>query len=101
LGELCRFYHHIACVGTPNVIDTFAGDHYYGDTRLAVKASLTGIISTFAGSGIAGDGTAGDGGNATKAQIWSPNSVAVDVVNNLVYISDYWGNRIRVVDRAI
>jgi hypothetical protein len=45
---------------TSNIINTFAGDYYYGDTRLAVNARLT-----------------------------LAHKMAIDSVNNLVYIAEY------------
>ncbi|MCB4792410.1 MAG: carboxypeptidase regulatory-like domain-containing protein [Elusimicrobia bacterium] len=58
------------------------------------KVDTSGIISTFAGTGIAGD--SGDGGKATLAQISNSYGVAVDTSGH-VYISDYNSHRIRKV----
>jgi DNA-binding beta-propeller fold protein YncE len=55
----------------------------------------TGIISTVAGTGEKGFG--GDGGPATKAQLSTPHSIALDGANNL-YIADIANHRIRKVD---
>lgn len=55
----------------------------------------TGKISTVAGSGQKGFG--GDGGPATKAQLSTPHSIALDSDNNL-YIADIGNHRIRKVD---
>jgi streptogramin lyase len=55
----------------------------------------TGLISTVAGSGKAGFG--GDGGPATKAQMSTPHSIALDDQDNL-YIADIANHRIRKVD---
>jgi DNA-binding beta-propeller fold protein YncE len=54
-----------------NIINTFAGDYNYGDTRSALNARLT-----------------------------NPQLMAVDTVNNLLYISDSPSNIVRVVDRT-
>ena len=55
----------------------------------------TGLISTVAGSGKQGFG--GDGGPATKAQMSTPHSIALDDQDNL-YIADIANHRIRKVD---
>ena len=60
------------------------------------KISTAGIISTIAGGGSCGGSYCGDGGQATAAQLNSPNGVAVDAAGN-VYIVDYGNNRIRIV----
>ena len=54
----------------------------------------TGTISTIAGTGQAG--FSGDGGPATKAQLSSPHSIALDAEDN-VYIADIANHRIRRV----
>ncbi len=59
------------------------------------KVDVYGIISTIAGNGI--KGYSGDGGQATNAQLNSPDGVAIDNSGN-VYISDGWNYRIRKVD---
>ena len=73
------------------------GNLYIGDgnnNRIRKVNSITGIISTYAGTGISGYN--GDGIAATVAKLTNPNYVAVDPNNNL-YIGD--GNyRIRKVD---
>src|SRR5688572_23479124 len=55
----------------------------------------TGTISTVAGTGQKGFG--GDGGPATKAQMSSPHSIALDAADN-IYIADIANHRIRKVD---
>jgi len=55
----------------------------------------SGIITTFAGTGVAGD--TGDGGAAIVAELNHPQGVAVDSGGN-VYIADTGNNVIRVVD---
>jgi sugar lactone lactonase YvrE len=58
------------------------------------RVSPSGMISTFAGTGIGG--FAGDGGPATSAQINYPGSVSGDALGN-IYITDTSNSRIRRV----
>lgn len=60
--------------------------------RVDVK---TKIITTFAGNG--SRGFSGDGGEATKAQLSSPHSIALDGKGSL-YIADIGNHRVRRVD---
>src|SRR5262245_8368012 len=55
----------------------------------------TGVISTFAGTGVAG--YSGDGGPAARAQLRQPHSIAVDPRGRLL-ICDIGNQRIRQVD---
>ncbi len=55
----------------------------------------TGVISTFAGTGV--PGFSGDGGPATQAQLRQPHSIAVDRKGRLL-ICDIGNHRIRQVD---
>jgi sugar lactone lactonase YvrE len=74
-----------------------AGNLYvadYGNHRIRKVDAITGIISTFAGTGTSG--YSGDNGAATAAKISYPNAISVDTIGNL-YISDYGNNRIRKV----
>jgi sugar lactone lactonase YvrE len=57
--------------------------------------SVTGIISTIAGTGIAG--YSGDGGPAATAQLYYPVGIAVDS-SGYLYIADTTNKRIRKVD---
>lgn len=59
------------------------------------KVDTSGTISTVAGTGVYG--FSGDGGDATLAQLYYPNGVAVDGSGNL-YISDKDNHRIRKID---
>ncbi|HBY62448.1 MAG TPA: hypothetical protein DEH78_21710, partial [Solibacterales bacterium] len=61
------------------------------------RVAPNGIITTIAGTGIGGH--SGDGGPALKAQLQSPNGIAVDSLGNL-YISDFSNHRIRRVSPA-
>jgi len=73
-----------------------AGNLYIGDTgnNRIRKVAPSGIITTFAGTGI--NGTTGDGGPATQARIdlGSGAVMAADSAGNL-YFGGYEGNRIR------
>jgi sugar lactone lactonase YvrE len=71
------------------------GNYYIADRAnyRVRKVSVTGNISTVAGTGTAGD--SGDGGPATSAQLSDPQGVAVDSAGNL-YIAEAT-NRVRRV----
>ncbi len=74
-----------------------AGNVYIADTnnhRIRKIAHDTGIISTFAGTGVAG--FLGDGAAATAARLYYPTGVAVDSSGNL-YIANRYNHRIRKV----
>jgi uncharacterized protein (TIGR03437 family) len=73
---------------TPQGVAVDASNNVYiADTgnRVVRMVSAGGLISTIAGNGVA-DYT-GDGGPAARAQLVSPNAIAVDSVGN-VYIAD-------------
>ena len=73
------------------------GNIYIADTydnRIRMVDSMTGVITTIAGTGIRG--FRGDGGPATLAELDLPASVALDAAGN-VYISDTDNNEIRCV----
>jgi len=75
-----------------------AGDLFIADTGNQVVRRVdraTGIITTVAGTGTLG--YSGDGGPAIGAQLFAPNTVAVDSANRL-FIADSQNNRIRQVD---
>lgn len=59
------------------------------------KVNLSGIISTFVGTGAATYG--GDGGPAINAQISNPTGITFDIAGNL-FIADYNNKRIRKVN---
>ena len=74
-----------------------AGNLYISSNHRRVrKISNTGIISTFAGTGIIG-GSTGDGGPATSANITSPFGISVDAIGN-VYIACGDSGNIRKID---
>ena len=76
-----------------------AGNLYIADANSSVdlvrKVAPNGIISTIAGINEQA-GYTGDGGPATRAQLNSPNGLALDSSGNL-YIADTFNNRIRKV----
>lgn len=76
----------------------YSGNVYIADPSNSVirKVNPSGIITTFAGTGIAG--YSGDNGPANKAQfqIGSPQGLAVDPAGN-VYASDYQNHAIRKI----
>jgi hypothetical protein len=81
-------------------VDTYNNLVYIADSgsySVRVVNRTSGIITTFAGGG---SGSNGDGGDATSAVLQSPSYVALDTVNNLVYISDEFSNNVRVVNRT-
>jgi DNA-binding beta-propeller fold protein YncE len=66
------------------------------DNHVVRKVEMkTGVISTFAGSGVAG--FSGDGGPAARAQFRQPHSIAVDGSGRML-ICDVGNHRIRQVD---
>ena len=74
-----------------------AGNLYIADrfyNRIRKVDYSTGVITTFAGTGVLGYG--GDGGPATAAQLSVPRGVALDGAGNL-YIADRFNHRIRRV----
>lgn len=76
------------------------GDLYIADlSNHAIRkvASLTGVITTVAGTGTSG--STGDGGAATSARLNSPQDVSV-AANGDLYIADTANNKIRKVTAA-
>ena len=74
-----------------------AGNVYisdWGNQRIR-KVDTSGVITTFAGTGVSGLG--GDGGPAVSALIANPTAVATDSAGN-IYITDRGSHRIRKVD---
>jgi uncharacterized protein YjdB len=76
-----------------------AGNLYIGDVlnHRVRKVTPSGIISTFAGTGVLGAG--GDGSAATLAQLYNPNFVHADAFGN-VYITDNGNHKIRMVNAS-
>lgn len=76
------------------------GDLYIADANNDVirrVAALTGVITTFAGTGAAG--FSGDGGAATSAQLNAPEAVHMSSAGDL-YIADTGNHRVRRVNGA-
>ncbi len=76
-----------------------SGNLYVGDEdnyRIR-KISTSGIISTFAGTGI--PGFSGDGGPASAAQFQSPDGLCFDATGNL-YVADRYNQRIRKISTS-
>ena len=76
-----------------------AGNLYIAerDNHVIRKVDVrTGVISTFAGTGVAG--FSGDGGAAARAQLRQPHSIAVDPSGRRLLICDIGNHRIREVD---
>lgn len=63
----------------------------------ALMQAQTGTITTYAGTGVTGSG--GDGGLAINAQFNAIDHLVQDANGNL-YISEYYGNRVRKIDAA-
>ncbi|KAL0487839.1 NHL repeat-containing protein [Acrasis kona] len=89
----CRFNYPMDVVSDNNLV--YISDVY--NNRIRVIDRNTNITTTFAGTGIPGYN--GDNILATNAQLNTPIGLAIDYINNLVYISDAGNNRVRVVDR--
>ena len=87
-----------ALLNTPlGVATDSSGNLYIADTlnnRIRKVVGFSGNISTFAGNGVLN--YSGDGGPATKAQLNSPQAVAVDSAGNF-YIADAGNNVVRKV----
>jgi sugar lactone lactonase YvrE len=72
-----------------------AGEIYIAEGNRIREIKKDGLITTLAGTGTAGNG--GDGGPSAKAQLNTPQGLAVDSAGN-VYIADTLNNRVRRVD---
>lgn len=76
-----------------------SGTLYIADSRNhRVRAVVSGIISTLAGTGVAG--FSGDGGSATAAQLDLPTAVSVDASGNL-FVADTNNQRIRRISAGV
>ena len=90
----------LASLNTPeNIAFDKAGNFYIAETngnRIRTLSS-SGVIRTFAGTGISG--YSGDGGKASSARLWFPFGVTADSGGN-VFIADSGNNVIRKVNTA-
>ena len=88
-----------ASLNMPHEIQFDAGGNLYiaeRDNHVIRKVEAkTGLISTFAGTGV--PGFSGDGGPAVRAQLRQPHSIAIDPSGHLL-ICDIGNHRIRRVD---
>jgi sugar lactone lactonase YvrE len=84
-------------VGFHQVAD---GSVYFADYDYCMvrKLGAHGELTNVAGGGVGGCGYGGDAGQALAANLNRPTDVAVDEVNNVLYIADYANGRIRAVD---
>jgi len=69
----------------------------YGNYRIRM-VNTSGIINTIAGTGVTG--YTGDGGPATAAEIKGAWGVWADPINKNIYIADWQGNRVRVINTS-
>ena len=69
-----------------------------GNHKIRLVTLSTGIITTYAGTGI--QGSSGDGFAAINAKLNGPNGVAYDLFTSNVYIADTNNNIIRKVNSA-
>lgn len=76
------------------------GNTYVSDTNFhrIRRIAPDGKIFHFAGATNGASGSGGDNGAASAARFNRPTSLAVDVQNNLLYVSDSGNNRIRVIN---
>lgn len=89
-----------AKLNTPNGVWVDpAGNVYIGDTwnHRVRKVNTSGIISTFAGTGVPGYG--GDGFAATNAQLYYTNGITMDAAGNF-YMTDNGNHRVRKVNTS-
>src|SRR6478735_179606 len=88
-----------ASLNMPHEIQFDAAGHFYiaeRDNHVIRKVDAkTGVISTFAGTGL--PGFSGDGGQASAAQLRQPHSIAVDASREFLLICDIGNHRIRRV----
>ena len=80
------------CIAVDSWGNVYVGDYYNSRIR---KISVSGVITTCAGTGAGG--CTGDGGPATAAHIQSPHGIAFDRFGNM-YISDVANNKVRMVN---
>ena len=77
-----------------------SGNLYIADCfnfKIRLVTRSTGIVTTFAGTGVRG--STGDGGPATSAQFVGPSGMTFDALSNL-YIADKFNSKIRLVTKG-
>jgi sugar lactone lactonase YvrE len=74
---------------------SLSGRYAFIGFRLARSPVFTGLVTTFAGTGVAG----GVNGNATVSSFDRPAGLAFDSIGN-IYIGEYGGHRIRKITPA-
>ncbi len=88
-----------AIVSSPyGVVFDAAGNMFVSEEfghRVRRVDAVTGVITTYAGTGAGG--FAGDNGLAVAAELQNPHGIALDAAGNL-YIADYGNQRVRRVD---
>ncbi|GAB2622697.1 hypothetical protein GCM10027168_63340 [Streptomyces capparidis] len=88
------------CYPSGLAVDRTTGDLYIADTGNArLRKVSKGIITTVAGSERRGFG--GDGGEATKAELDAPSSVAMDPRTGDLYFADTFTHRVRKVSGGV
>src|SRR5579863_3481724 len=75
-----------------------AGNVYFSALHSVYKLDSSGTVTRVAGNGR--PGFSGDGGPATRAQLNSPQGVAVDTAGN-IYVADTGNERIRLVSGGV
>ncbi|HLE39501.1 MAG TPA: NHL repeat-containing protein, partial [Acidimicrobiia bacterium] len=90
VGAQLYYPSGVAVDGDGNVFIADTSNH-----RVRRIDAVTGLISTFAGTGVGG--FSGDGAAATSAKLYNPTGVAVDGGGN-VFIADFFNHRVRRVD---
>jgi sugar lactone lactonase YvrE len=81
------------CVAVASTGDVYLGDASRCQVR---KLSPAGVVTVVAGTNCAA--SSGDGGLAVNATFYSPRALALDEANQLLYVADATGNRVRAVD---
>ncbi len=81
--------------GSRSLAVDLVGNLFIAQRTAVRKVTVAGLISTVAGKDTAG--FSGDGGPATSAQLYDPESIAVDAAGNL-FIADRENQRVRKVD---
>lgn len=90
-----------ARLGSPSGIAVDASNNIYIadvlNNRIRKVSATTGIISTYAGTGVPGN--SGDGGAATAALMSYPTGVSLDVSGNL-YVAEQGNHNVRMISTS-